>query len=362
MKTANIERLTSELLLSPRCRIYRHLLLISVLFIISLDIIINHPGFSGSIVQYIYGVAGYSIILIASTYMNIRIGIPYLLLKNRLFLYFTFVITLTLFTLTSIAFIQWDMFNLKADVEAHSRLALVINILSSMAVICLLIVGVTALILFKHWTISNQRSDELKSTTLQSELKYLKNQINPHFLFNVLNNANVLLKEKKGGASSMLYKLKDILRYQIHGNAKDEITLKSDIQFLNDFLNLEKARRDRFEFSIHTYGDIEEVKLPPFLFIPFVENAVKHSQDSEQNSYTHIIFTVVDGTLQFRCENSKPEDDESAIKKIGGLGLRNIKRRLNLLYPNCHGLLIKEEKRVYTVNLQLNRYELYNRR
>lgn len=362
MKTERIERYISGFLLSPNYKVHRHILLISILTVISLDVILNHPQRPQDIGVILYKASQYALVLIASTYINIYIGIPFLLLRNRLFLYFLFVIIQTTLALTVIAVIQWNMLGLGNVFQTISLLFITINIASSIIVICMVFAGVTTLILFKRWTISNQRNDELKSATLQSELQYLKNQINPHFLFNVLNNANVLLKEKKGGASSMLYKLKDILRYQTHGNAQDEIILKSDIQFLNDYLNLEKARRDRFEFSIHANGNIENVELPPFLFIPFVENAVKHSQDSELKSYIHIIFTADDDSLQFLCVNSKPEDDEDAIRKVGGLGLKNIKRRLDLLYPDCHNLLIKEDKTTYTVNLQLNRYELHNRR
>lgn len=362
MKTERIEKIISRFLLSPSYKVYRHILLVSALIIISLDMIINHPKGSHDIGVILLEASQYSIILIVSIYINIYIGIPYLLLRNRLFLYFLFVAIQTTLTLTIIAIIQMYMFDVKDVLQTITMLFMIVNVSSSIVVFCMIFAGVTTLILFKRWTISSQRNDELKSATLQSELQYLKNQINPHFLFNVLNNANVLLKEKKGGASSMLYKLKDILHYQTHGSTKDEIILKSDIQFLNDYLNLEKARRDRFEFSIHTNGDIENVELPPFLFIPFVENAVKHSQDSELKSYIHIIFTADDDNLQFLCVNSKPEDDEDTIRRVGGLGLRNIKRRLDLLYPECHNLLIKEEKTTYTVNLQLNRYGLHNRR
>lgn len=363
MKTERIERIISGFLLSPNYKVFRHILLISVLAIMSLDIILSHPRGSQELNMILFEAAQYSLVLITSIYINIYFGIPFLLLRNKLFLYFVFVAIQTTLSLTLIATIQWYMLELGDILETVNMLFITINVTSSIVVFCMIFAGVTTLILFKHWTISNQRNDELKSATLQSELQYLKNQINPHFLFNVLNNANVLLKEKKGGASGMLYKLKDILRYQTHGNIKDEIILQSDIQFLNDYLNLEKARRDKFEFSIHTNGNIESIELPPFLFIPFVENAVKHSQDSEVKSYIHIIFTADDDNLQFLCVNSKPEDDEDdAIRKVGGLGLKNIKRRLDLLYPNCHHLLIKEEETTYTVNLQLNKYELHNRR
>jgi len=216
----------------------------------------------------------------------------------------------------------------------------------------LLIFGTSALLLFKYWIGYSQRIDELASSTLQSELKFLKKQINPHFLFNMLNNANVLIKKNPEEASRVLFKLEDMLRYQINDSAKEQVLLSSEIHFLNDFLNLEKVRRDKFEYVISKEGDISEVWLPPLLFIPFVENAVKHNVDSENSSYVYLGFKVWDKQLEFQCINSKPK---IALQKneVGGLGLKNIKRRLELLFPERYTLEIEESEISYTVYLHL---------
>lgn len=160
----------------------------------------------------------------------------------------------------------------------------------------------------------------------------------------MLNNANVLIKKNPEEASRVLFKLEDMLRYQINDSAKEQVLLSSEIHFLNDFLNLEKVRRDKFEYVISKEGDISEVWLPPLLFIPFVENAVKHNVDSENSSYVYLGFKVWDKQLEFQCINSKPK---IALRKneVGGLGLKNIKRRLELLFPGTlHWLEIEEVK------------------
>lgn len=131
--------------------------------------------------------------------------------------------------------------------------------------------------MFTHWLRYNLRIDELESTTLQSELTFLKNQINPHFLFNMLNNANVLIKRNPEEASKVLFKLEDLLRYQINDSSRERVSLASDIRFLNDYLNLEKIRRDNFQFTLRQEGEVDSIWIQPLLFIPFVENAVKHS-------------------------------------------------------------------------------------
>ncbi len=227
----------------------------------------------------------------------------------------------------------------------------ILAIVSSSLAMGLLVAGTSALLLFKNWIIHNQRVNELESNTLQSELKHLKDQINPHFLFNMLNNANVLIKKRREEASQVLFKLEDLLRYQINDSAKEKVLLTSEIHFLNDFLNLEKIRRDKFDYVISKEGNINSVELPPLLFIPFVENAVKHNSDSENLSYVNLSFKVYKDILEFRCENSKPILPKK--EKVGGLGLKNIKRRLELLFPEHHWLEIEDTEVRYNVELKL---------
>ena len=148
----------------------------------------------------------------------------------------------------------------------------------------------------------------------------------------MLNNANVLIKRNPEEASKVLFKLEDLLRYQINDSSRERVSLASDIRFLNDYLNLEKIRRDNFQFTLRQEGEVDSIWIQPLLFIPFVENAVKHSFDSEHSSYVHVFFKVDAHRLDFRCENSKPA---VAVQqgKVGGIGLANIQRRLGLLYP-----------------------------
>ena len=183
----------------------------------------------------------------------------------------------------------------------------------------------------------------------KSELDVLQSQINPHFLFNMLNNANVLIKRNPEEASKVLFKLEDLLRYQINDSSRERVALASDIRFLNDYLNLEKIRRDHFQFTMEQEGDIDSIWIQPLLFIPFVENAVKHSFDSEHPSSVHLSFKVEENQLEFRCENTMPA--VAVSNKVGGIGLANIQRRLGLLYPDCYELEQIENENRYMVTL-----------
>jgi LytS/YehU family sensor histidine kinase len=206
--------------------------------------------------------------------------------------------------------------------------------------------------LFQRWIRDTARINELEKVTMQSELEQLKNQINPHFLFNMLNNANVLTQRDPEKASQVLMKLSDFLRYQLYDSTRPKVLLTSDIHFLEDFLNLEKIRRDNFEYIVNKQGDINGVQVAPLLFIIFAENAVKYSMDVEKKTYVHLHFEVSNDILHFKCINSK--SPEILIKSdSSGLGLTNVKRRLELLYPGKYMLDIKDHPDTFSINLKI---------
>ena len=169
----------------------------------------------------------------------------------------------------------------------------------------------------------------------------------------MLNNANVLIRKNPAEASKVLFKLEDLLRYQMNDNFREHVPLRSDIHFLNDYLNLEKVRRDHSDYNITEEGNIDAIQLPALLFIPFVENAVKHNFDSEHPSYVHLFFKVEDNQLEFQCENSKPAV-ATGKSHVGGIGLTNIRRRLELLYLGRYLLEVAETENKYVVILKLD--------
>ena len=346
-----IDNHVPDFLLSPRFKFVRHFLLLLTLACITISIFANQSGELVLTWERFYGWVFYFLLTSVIIYFNLYVLAPRFLIKGRLLKYLASMLVLTSFSLVFIAILQMNVQEVSANYEDGNPY-IILNMITSIISFGLLIFGTSALLLFKYWIGYSQRIDELASSTLQSELKFLKKQINPHFLFNMLNNANVLIKKNPEEASRVLFKLEDMLRYQINDSAKEQVLLSSEIHFLNDFLNLEKVRRDKFEYVISKEGDISEVWLPPLLFIPFVENAVKHNVDSENSSYVDLGFKVWDKQLEFQCINSKPK---IALRKneVGGLGLKNIKRRLELLFPERYTLEIEESEISYTVYLHL---------
>ena len=343
----------TNFLLAPQYRVARHLFLQFVVFLITVNILWNEPMRPLALPQRLVGWAIYFFSIDAVFYINLYWLFPRFLLKNRLLTYAFGVILVSLIIIVAVAIFQILTVEVTTTAVHSQLIPILINAISGVLAMGFTIAGMSAILLLRHWILYNQRVDELQSATLHSELRFLKNQINPHFLFNMLNNANVLIRKNPVEASQVLFKLEDLLRYQMNDNFREHVPLRSDIRFLNDYLNLEKIRRDHFDYSITEEGEIDAIQLPALLFIPFVENAVKHNFDSEHPSYVHLFFKIDNDRLEFRCENSKPAV-AIAKSRVGGIGLTNIRRRLELLYPGRYLLEVAETKNQYTVTLKLN--------
>ncbi len=347
-----IDNKVPDFLLNPKYRVIRHLLLQLMIILITVNILWDVPDEMITTSERLIAWFFYYLMLLLMVYLNIYVLAPRLLMKNKLLSYLTGVVLSITGIIISIGLLQTLIDDGNAIDQEVDTGRVVLGIVSSALAMGLLIAGTSALLLFKQWIGYNKRISELEANTLQSELKHLKDQINPHFLFNMLNNANVLVKKRPEEASEMLFKLEDLLRYQINDSTKEKVWLTSEIHFLNDFLNLEKIRRDKFDYVISKEGVLNGIELPPLLFIPFVENAVKHNPDSENKSYVRLYFKMINNKLIFVCENSKPVA-VAEKKGAGGLGLKNIRRRLELLFPESHELGIDEDDSHFTVTLKL---------
>ncbi|HMU08500.1 MAG TPA: histidine kinase [Ferruginibacter sp.] len=291
--------------------------------------------------------------IMAMMYLLLLVLIPRLLFRSKVFLFaicFFILISLIYFIAWGVDYIYLRPFD--GDIATnfqHVDLSFMAYI-QLCGIATILLGSVVGIAIFKKWINDVQRMNELQQTNLKAELEQLKSQVNPHFLFNTLNNLLVLTKTDPQKASVVLLGLSDLLRYQLYDSAKEKIVLSKDIAFIRNFLSLEKIRKNDFTFSIHTEGNMDSQMLPPFLFIPFVENAVKHGASTVGHSYLNLNFIIKDKQLHFHSENSKPPVKQ---QMIGGLGLGNIKRRLELLYPGTHTLEITDRADTYTVNLIL---------
>ncbi|MGV7105032.1 sensor histidine kinase [Flavobacterium sp. U410] len=332
-----------------RYRLHRHMALQLLIFLISIGVFFDAPDTLNLSFNRFCGWAAYYLFMGMLVYGNVYVLFPYFMTNGRILQY---TIALLLFTVVSmiIMVILQDLFYDIAVSRQHpGSVAIFLSITSSFSAILLFMLGMSALLLFKPLMQSHFREKELQKSTTESQLQFLKSQINPHFLFNTINNANILIEDEPKLATQILTKLDDLLMYQWQDSHREKVNLKDDIRLLSDYLDLEKIRRDEFDFSIETQGDLDTVEVAPLLFIPFVENAVKHNLDSNASSYVKLIFRQENDMLIFVCENSKPLF--SKPKQTGGLGLNNIVRRLDLLYANRYRLEKNETEQIYTVKL-----------
>lgn len=335
-----LNHIVPDLLLKPRFRFYRHL---SVQIIIALMTINNLSQDSDIPVRdrlwtWLLAWA----ILDVIVYVNACLLVPRMLLAGNMKRYFIWIFAILFFMVSCNIFFYFYFGNVAALTAE-----LILTTIYFLSNICLIVAGITALCLFKNGVENKRRIEELQNATLEVELANLKNQINPHFLFNMLNNAHILAGEDTDKSSRLLGKLNSLLKYQISDSSENSVSLKDDIDFLNNYLELEKIRRGRFDYTVEIEGDCD-IQIPSLLFIPFVENAVKHNPES--GSFVNLSFYIAEDRLHFECENPKPRLFHP--KKTGGIGLPNVKRRLDLLFGADYRLSICDGKEKYTVRME----------
>lgn len=227
------------------------------------------------------------------------------------------------------------------------------DIVAYIVVFTLLIIASTGIRLFQQWINDTVRIGHLENARLQIELKHLKSQVNPHFLLNMLNNTDVLIRGEPERASAVIHKLSGLLRYQLYDASHESVLLRDEIAFLKNYLFLEQTRRDHLKVSITQSNTGEDIFIQPLLFISFVENAVKHNIH-DAGAYIDVDLSVrkATGDLVFTCINSCAST-LSPSDMPGGIGIANIRRRLELLFPSRHQLNMQQTREYFKVELMI---------
>ncbi|MBO4827342.1 MAG: histidine kinase [Prevotella sp.] len=196
-----------------------------------------------------------------------------------------------------------------------------------------------------------KKLDELQTKNLEQQLEYLKYQINPHFFMNTLNNIHALVDINPEKAKETILELSKLMRYVLYEGAKPAVPLQKEVDFLNNYITLMRIRyTDRVKITTDMPATLPDKNVPPMLFITFVENAFKHGVSYSKDSFINVSMSVVDKRVEFICENSKTE---AANDEQGGVGLTNVKQRLNLIYDNEYTLNINDAPDVYDVHLSI---------
>lgn len=340
-----------DFLVEDRYRFWRHCTFL--LFFFGLMYFARFWHWFSGVYQYYALIFVYSSLVIMA-YINIYVLVPVFFFRSKYILYVVFLFLLGIGGLNLIGygfnhlFSDYRLDSMQKEGEKKG--------LYEGAMMCISIIMMTTTVkLLQKWIQDNKRMTELSNLTLRMELNELRNQINPHFLFNMLNNVKALIRTDPEKATVVIMKLSEFLRYQLYENGEEKTLLTSEIDFLSNFINLEKIRREDFSADMTVSIDkktLNSIFIPPNLFTTFVENAVKHSVDlSGTGYYIKINIAMEDKKLHFICVNSRNAEYHTPEKRSGGLGLVNIKRRLELLYQNTHQLDITTTDKEYIVNL-----------
>ena len=210
----------------------------------------------------------------------------------------------------------------------------------------------------RGWIKSERQKAALVEEKLSTELNFLKAQINPHFLFNTLNNLySMANKAGTPELSEGISKLSHLMRYMLYESNKAKVPLNSELEYIRSFIEIQKLRlseEDDFIIQFNIQGETQNILIAPMLLIPFVENAFKHGISFKESSVIKIELVIKGDSLVFSVFNSKQHIEQSLERGKSGIGLENLKRRLELLYPGTHELEIKEDVDIHGAILTLN--------
>jgi two-component system, LytTR family, sensor kinase len=196
---------------------------------------------------------------------------------------------------------------------------------------------------------------ELEKEKLNSELAFLKNQISPHFFFNTLNNIYSLISINAEDSQKAVLKLSKLMRYLLYESEHGNTRLSNELDFMHNYIDLMKLRMsDKVSLNISFPSKYEDINVPPLLFIPFIENAFKHGISYRGKSFIDVSMESAKNSISFRCANSMTAAKEESDNSDSGIGLENVRKRLNLLFPGKHNLIINKSENEFEVLLLIN--------
>ncbi len=299
-------------------------------------------------------------VTIATTYVFIYNLIPNYLLPRR---YISFgIYSIYTFVISAIFIILSAFYALVVvlGLEWNDRFPVSKSLFYVMITVYLVVVIASAFSLLKNNYASVARNKELQNRILEAQLKlkeqelqYLKMQIHPHFLFNTLNTIYGLSLAKNEKTSEMILQLSDLLDYILYQTRKPLVKLEEEINHIRNYINLERKRfQDALEINFYSDTISSDIELAPMLLLPFVENSFKHGKGSDGKLAISISIKLAAEELEFRISNSLENNSEATAGE--GIGLQNIKRRLDILYENDYQLKIENDKESFSVLLRLN--------
>jgi LytS/YehU family sensor histidine kinase len=284
-------------------------------------------------------------LLIVIAYLNLHYFLPKYLLKKSYLAYFTAVIISVIGYLTVQSLFDFYLYGYVIGPMRNSDLteALSYNFFSTLWYIGLML----ALKLSMDWYGQQLVIQKITVEKLNAEVNFLRAQVNPHFLFNVLNNLYALTLKKSALAPDVVLKLSEMMEYMLYDSTDAKVLLEKEITYLNNYIELERLRFSaKSAIVLNINAELSGHEIAPLLLLPLVENAFKHGLSKQaENGWLTVSITLNKSTLTVIVENAKPTS--SVRKNKGGIGLDNLRKRLELLYPDRHHLELEDKKNAF---------------
>jgi hypothetical protein len=301
-------------------------------------------------IKYLLLCISLSSVLILIFYFNYLFLIPKYLLTKKYWVYFSIlllaIVTVLLFCGTIFLFSD---FNPDSFAKTNPIIEKIIPVIIVNAILLWFLSIVSSIL----WAIYN-RLKQTETEKLTAQIASLKSQINPHFLFNTLNNIYATAIDSSPKSADMVDKLSEMMRYTMKDTQQDFVLLEDEINYINNFIELQRMRLDRsVKLEYRNMDDIPALQIAPMLLIPFVENAFKHGVNSEQKSHIKIEMTMNKTEFRLSVVNNKVNVQKEIFEK-SGLGIENTMHRLNLIYPSKHLLIINDSDKEFSVSLHIN--------
>jgi sensor histidine kinase YesM len=255
---------------------------------------------------------------------------------------------------TGLFLVLWVVFSFVANFVFEKYFDYKGGLFAALYFVGFAIVISTAAKLIKKAVRQRLQIQEAESKQLQTELELLKAQINPHFLFNTLNNLFGMARNQDAATAEGISRLSHLMRYMIHDSQVEWIDLNKEIDQVRRLIELQKLRfshDDDIHIDFLVVGQTERIQIPPMILIPFVENAFKHGISLDEASFVQIVLKAQENRLEFSIKNSVHAPRTEYKESEAGLGLSNVRRRLELLYPGEHELNIQDSDKVFEVSL-----------
>lgn len=285
-------------------------------------------------------------------YFNLYYLIPNYLHKEKYIIYIGSILLLSILITPIKLALLYILYSGMPDIQASIVLNRNLYFLVSFSIIAISTIWQIII----DWLKSESSRKELQTKNMQSELKFLKSQINPHFLFNTLNNLYALTLKKSDLAPEIVLKLSEIMRYMLYECNEKRVFLRNELNYIQNYLDLEKLRQgQKVTINFTVKGNPDQLLVAPLIFTPFLENSFKHGLSNIlDQGFVNIFLEIKDENILFLIENSKTEKMPQKQHAIsGGIGLVNVKQRLELIYPNQYELIIDNSPTVYSVTLKI---------